>query len=106
MAGRGWRICESGEWAAGRLEIPQADSGAVGDEAGEFKILGTARAFGSRGSVPGSGVPLGLDRGSDETCGSAREGAVLIRAYRTRNTGGSRGGGGSNARGRFAESGG
>src|ERR1700752_3308671 len=106
MAGGGWRISESGERAARPVEIPETDSGAVGDEAGESKILGTARAFGSRGSVPGSGLPLGLDHGNDETCGPAGEGTVLIRAYRIGNADGSRGGGGSDARGRIAESGG
>ena len=94
MAGRGWRICESGEWAAGRVEIPQGDSGAMDDAAGGFEILGTARAFRSRGSVSGSGMPLGLDRGSDKACGSAGEDAVLIRAYGIGNAGVCCGGGG------------
>src|SRR5580704_14864862 len=98
MAGRGWRICESGKWEAGRVEIQQADSGAMGDAAGGFEILGAARAFRSRGSISGSGVPLGLDRGSDEARGAASKSAVLIRAYGIGNTGGCCGRGGGDAR--------
>src|SRR5215469_12929036 len=72
----------------------------------EFEILGAARALGARGSVSGSGVSLGLDRGSDETRSGFRKAAVLVRAHWPGGAGGGCGGRTGDARGCLPQGGG
>src|SRR5215471_3559901 len=88
------------------METLHTPSETMGDAEEKFEILGASRAFRPRGSVSGSGVPLGLDRRSDETRGWARKGAVLVRAYRASVAGVGRRRSRGDARGRFPESGG
>src|ERR1700737_3929081 len=84
------------------MEIPQADSSERAIAAENLALR--VPALRSCRSVSRPGVSLGLDRGNDDARGTAREGAVPIRAYRFGNVVGSLSRRGGHARRRISES--
>src|SRR5690242_21601741 len=100
LANGRWRVCESTPRAARRMGIPQAGSGAMDDATARFEILGATCVVGSRGNLSGSGMPLGLDRQSDQACRWADKSFDYFRTYGLGDAGGCSRGGGGDACGR------